>query len=83
MVLNRINLLIAGGNEGSERGRRVPLEEEGDLGAGTATAAWPCLQGCTFFWLGMIFPVFLVFFETGSRATAPRLDCAPQFQAGI
>lgn len=42
MVLNRINLLIAGGNEGGEQGRQVPLEEEGALGAGK-----PLLPGPT------------------------------------
>lgn len=83
MVLNRINLLIAGGNEGGEQGRQVPLEEEGELGAGTATAAWLCLWDCTFSWLGLIFFNFLVLLETGNKATAPWLDCVPQFQAGI
>lgn len=63
MVLNRINLLVAGGNEGGERGRQVPLEEEGESGAGTATTALPCLRGCTFPWLGLIFPVFQSFLK--------------------
>lgn len=63
MVLNRINLLVAGGNEGGERGRQVPLEEEAELGAGTATAALPCLRGCTFLWLGLIFPIFQSFLK--------------------
>lgn len=38
MVLNRINLLVVGGNEGGEWGRQVPLEAEGEPGAGMATA---------------------------------------------
>lgn len=83
MVLNRINLLIVGGNEGSKQGRQVPLEEEGELGAGMATTAWPCLRGSTFAWLELIFFNFLILLETGNKATAPRPDCMPQFQAGI
>ena len=58
MVLDRINLPVAGGNEGGERGRRVPLEEEAEPGAGTVTAALPCLRGCACSGLGVIFPIF-------------------------
>lgn len=84
MVLNRINLLIAGGNEGGKRGRQVPLEEEGEPGAGMVPAAWSCLRGSTFAWLELIFFFqFLILLETGNKATAPRPDCVPQFQAGI
>lgn len=59
MVLNGINLLIAGGNEGSESGRQVLLEEEGELGAGMVTASLALPPGLH---LLLVLPGFLKFF---------------------
>lgn len=46
-------------------------------------AALPCLQRCTFSWLGLMFLIFLVLFETGNKVNAPQLDYTLQFQARI
>lgn len=59
MVLNRINLLIAGGNEGSERGRQVLLEGEGEPGAGMATASLALPPGLH---LLLLLPALFIFF---------------------
>lgn len=59
MVLNRINLLIAGGNEGSKRGCQVLLEEEGESRAGTAMATLALPPGLHRL---LVLPGFFIFF---------------------
>lgn len=84
MVLNRINLLVAGGNEGGKRSRQVPLEEEGEPGAGTATACCLALPPVLHLFLAWAdVPDFLVLFETGNKVNAPQLHYTLQFQARI
>lgn len=66
MVLNGINLLIAGGNEGSARGRQVLQEEEGEPGAGMVTPASLALPPGLHLLLllpGFFFFIFFVFSE--------------------
>lgn len=85
MVLNRINLLIAGGNEGSERGRQVLLQEEGEPGAGMVTASLALPPGLH---LLLVLPGFFLFFflvvsETGNEGWTARRNSRPVFNVRI
>lgn len=83
MVLNGINLLIAGGNEGSERGRQVLQEEEGEPGAGMVTASLALPPGLHLLLLLPGFFFFLVLSETGNEGWTARRNSRPVFNIQI
>lgn len=84
MALNRINLLIAGGNEGSERGWQVLLEEEAELGAGMVPASLALPPGLhLLLLLPGFFAVFLVLSETGNEGWTVHRNSRPVFNIQI